>query len=332
MLVVAGFGFLGIGNAWAQGGGPDPASIIFHEDKNYTGRKSSEFNIDAERLRLSFGISSVEIKGGTWEVCQEENYGWRCLELKNRSIPDLSKEEIDGENFNDKIKSFRRIDNKDSVPARIVLFQNSSFRGNASTFTGDASEVSGFGVSSIRVLGGVWEICAEKGYEGECVKVSGNVTSLDSIKTDDGKSLNDRVSSLRKAQAGGGPDVGGGPDTDSGTGETVSIENPLKAETIPEILDAIAGFLYYLALAVVTVMVLWAGFQILTAAGSPEGIDKGKRTLLWAIIGTVVILIAGGIADIVGDILGKQTGGSSTSRDIELPKENPVPGEGPTLR
>src|SRR3990167_7755954 len=69
-----------------------------------------------------------------------------------------------------------------------------------------------------------------------------------------------------------------------------SIENPLKFGTIPAILNAVAGFLYALALAVVTVMVLWGGFQILTAAGSPERIDKGKKTLLYAVVGTVVIL------------------------------------------
>lgn len=87
-------------------------------------------------------------------------------------------------------------------------------------------------------------------------------------------------------------------------GGEFQIINPLKEGTIPGILNAVAGFLYALALAVVTVMVLWGGFQILTAAGSPERIDKGKKTLLYAVIGTVVILVAGGIADLTADILG----------------------------
>ncbi len=84
----------------------------------------------------------------------------------------------------------------------------------------------------------------------------------------------------------------------------LQIINPLNAGTIPDILNAVSGFLYALALAFVTIMVLWGGFQILTAAGSPGQIDKGKQTLLWAVIGTVVILIAGGIAGIIKDILG----------------------------
>lgn len=110
------------------------------------------------------------------------------------------------------------------------------------------------------------------------------------------------------ASGGGGSDQPGGSDQAGQAGGAkplnISIKNPLHAGTIPDILNAVSGFLYALALAFVTVMVLLGGFQILTAAGRPAQIDKGKQTLLWAVIGTVVILIAGGIAGIIKDILG----------------------------
>ena len=109
------------------------------------------------------------------------------------------------------------------------------------------------------------------------------------------------------AGGGGGQGTGAGGGGGQGTGGLPSIWNPLKYDTIPEILNAVAGFLYALALAVVTVMVLWGGFQILTAGGSPERIDKGKKTLLYAVVGTVFIPIAGGIADLTADILGGGT-------------------------
>ena len=92
-----------------------------------------------------------------------------------------------------------------------------------------------------------------------------------------------------------------------------SIKNPLKAGTIPEILDAVADFIFAIGIALVTVMVLWAGFQILTSAGSSEQIDKGKRTLLWAVIGTVVLLISFGIATLVSNILGGESSPNSAS-------------------
>ncbi len=121
------------------------------------------------------------------------------------------------------------------------------------------------------------------------------------------------------AQGGGGGTGGGGQGTGDGggggegTGGLVKIENPLEAGTIPDILKAVAKFLFNIALAFVTIMVLWAGFQILTAAGNPEGIDKGKRTLTWAIIGTVVILLAGSIATLTANILGGSTSGSQSA-------------------
>lgn len=98
-----------------------------------------------------------------------------------------------------------------------------------------------------------------------------------------------------------------------------AIQNPLKAGTVPEILDTVARFLFNIALAFVIIMVLWGGFQILTAAGRPEQIDKGKKTLLYAVVGTVVILVAGGIADLVGNILGGESGPSPT--EIQAPSE-----------
>ncbi|MBI2506964.1 MAG: hypothetical protein HYW00_02395 [Candidatus Colwellbacteria bacterium] len=109
------------------------------------------------------------------------------------------------------------------------------------------------------------------------------------------------------AEAGGSADTGGSTDV-GGSGDVskkfFQIQNPLKFGTIPEILKEVSTFLFNIALAFVTIMVLWGGLQILTAAGSPQQIDKGKQTLLWAIIGTVVILIAGGVADLIGNILG----------------------------
>ncbi|MEX2033538.1 MAG: pilin [Candidatus Colwellbacteria bacterium] len=115
---------------------------------------------------------------------------------------------------------------------------------------------------------------------------------------------------------GGSDDTGGSQDSN---GKKILIQNPLKAGTVPEILDTVANFLFTIALAFVTIMVLWGGFQILTAAGNPTQIDKGKKTLLYAVIGTVVILVAGGIANLTSNILGGGSGPSPT--EIQAPSE-----------
>ena len=55
---------------------------------------------------------------------------------------------------------------------------------------------------------------------------------------------------------------------------------------IGRVINAILGITGSFAL----FMFIYGGFSMLTSAGSPEKIDKGKKILTWAIIGIMVIL------------------------------------------
>ncbi|MBU1045543.1 pilin [Patescibacteria group bacterium] len=80
--------------------------------------------------------------------------------------------------------------------------------------------------------------------------------------------------------------------------------NPLvatgTAELIRQLTDRI--FIYFSALAVLFVII--GGFTILTAAGSPTQVTKGKKIVLFTIIGYALILLARGIALLIVKILG----------------------------
>jgi len=100
-----------------------------------------------------------------------------------------------------------------------------------------------------------------------------------------------------------------------GTGNPGGLSNPLQFDTLEEVLKAIAGWLYTISLPIITIMILFGAFQILTAAGRPDQIAKGKKTITWAVIGAVVILIAGGISQIIASILsGGGSGGDGGGR------------------
>lgn len=75
------------------------------------------------------------------------------------------------------------------------------------------------------------------------------------------------------------------------TGETVELENPLTVEADP---SAIIGLIIKSLLGVVgglaLVMTVYGGFQWLTSAGSPEKVKSGSMTMLWSIIGLIVVL------------------------------------------
>jgi len=74
--------------------------------------------------------------------------------------------------------------------------------------------------------------------------------------------------------------------------DIVKLDNPLVGDTTKP--TEIIGRIIKMALSVmgglVLLMVVWGGFQWLTAAGSPEKVKSGMQTILWAVLGAVITL------------------------------------------
>lgn len=92
--------------------------------------------------------------------------------------------------------------------------------------------------------------------------------------------------------------------TTGGTGgRTIKLPNPLGANTIPQLLDNIAGALVWFAAPIVTLMILVGAFQILTAGGNPENLIKGRKTITYAVIGFAVVLAAKSLSILMRNLL-----------------------------
>jgi hypothetical protein len=98
------------------------------------------------------------------------------------------------------------------------------------------------------------------------------------------------------AQAGGT----GGPS--GGTGG-VELKNPLGTTSIIQIINNVLNYLIYISVPILAIMILIGGFQILTARDNPEKITKGKTTIMYAVIGFVIVLISKGVALILLNIM-----------------------------
>ena len=72
--------------------------------------------------------------------------------------------------------------------------------------------------------------------------------------------------------------------------EICKLENPLQNGTE---VTAIIGTIIKAALGIVgaltLLMLVWGGFQWLTSAGNPEKVKMGTQTMVWAIIGVLLV-------------------------------------------
>ena len=107
----------------------------------------------------------------------------------------------------------------------------------------------------------------------------------------------------------------GGSDTNTGVGtvidpgkidiEAVKLKNPLGTGTTLEgLLERIVRFLRDISVPIEAGMVIFGAYQILFAAGDPEKIKVGRRTILYAVIGYVIIWIGWGITTIIEEVVG----------------------------
>ena len=63
------------------------------------------------------------------------------------------------------------------------------------------------------------------------------------------------------------------------------------------------NFLYVIGPAIAVIMILWGAFQIFTAGGDVEKVKAGRSTILYAVIGLVIILAGSGIDLIIQNLL-----------------------------
>ncbi|MBI4992446.1 MAG: hypothetical protein HZB99_04485 [Candidatus Harrisonbacteria bacterium] len=83
-----------------------------------------------------------------------------------------------------------------------------------------------------------------------------------------------------------------------------TVKNPLGTEDVSQIINQISGWLLRIGTPIITLMLLWGAFQIMSAGGDTEKITKGRRIVTWTIIAAVLLLSATGIIYIVRNLLG----------------------------
>jgi len=73
---------------------------------------------------------------------------------------------------------------------------------------------------------------------------------------------------------------------------SVTFQNPLKANTVAQVLQSIMGYLKGIAGTIAVIFIIIGGIMYMLSAGNKEMMERGKKTLLYAIAGAAIVLAA----------------------------------------
>lgn len=86
-------------------------------------------------------------------------------------------------------------------------------------------------------------------------------------------------------------------------GLSFRLENPLAFGTLQEFIVAILRVIIVIAVPIVVIFIVLAGFKYVTARGEVGKIQEATRSLTYAIIGGVLIIGAVAIAEIIENLV-----------------------------
>lgn len=82
------------------------------------------------------------------------------------------------------------------------------------------------------------------------------------------------------------------------------LRSPLIATTTAEIIESAVRVIYWIVGSLLVLLIALGGFAMITAAGNPQKVNKGKKIIFYAIIGFAIMAISRGIIALILLILG----------------------------
>jgi hypothetical protein len=97
--------------------------------------------------------------------------------------------------------------------------------------------------------------------------------------------------------SGGGISGGDVPGESSG-----GITNPISANTFAELVELVTKWIIDIALVLAPLIIVYGGFTYITAAGEPAKMESGKKIILYAVIGFILVLLAVSLVGVLTDL------------------------------
>lgn len=158
--------------------------IVLYQNDNFSGPRYSANQSVADLGNAGFNdrASSVQVRGGSWQLCSDAYFRGQCVTLGPGNYPSLG-----AMGLNDRVSSLREIGwnsgggqggnwggggGGGGGPASIVLFESAGMTGRSYTLTQATPDLGGTGFNdramSAIVNSGTWQLCADANYESSC--------------------------------------------------------------------------------------------------------------------------------------------------------------------
>lgn len=82
--------------------------------------------------------------------------------------------------------------------------------------------------------------------------------------------------------------------------QSTGLQNPLKSQDIPSFISGALKALVVVALPIITLFIVIAGFMFVLARGNEHKLEEAKKNFVYVIIGAILILGAWVLATLIG--------------------------------
>ncbi len=174
----------GAGGGWGGGGGGGAGAgrVVLYDSLNFNGGSFAvNGNIDNLHGQFNDRATSMIVNSGTWELCNDANYGGGCQVYGPGRYDNLG-------GLSGRVSSLRTVGGGGAggggwsggggggnwgSGSRAVLFEGANLTGRRFVIDNQVAanlDNSGFNdrASSLRVEGGYWVFCSDANFQGEC--------------------------------------------------------------------------------------------------------------------------------------------------------------------
>lgn len=81
------------------------------------------------------------------------------------------------------------------------------------------------------------------------------------------------------------------------------IDNPITSPTFGDLVVKVADLVAKVALPIAALFIIIAGLMFVMARGNEDTLKKAKKTLLWAVLGTAIIVGARYLAEAIVELV-----------------------------